>query len=165
MLFRSVLDIDGANGKSLSLVTGAHSVAVIIFMLLGGVIADRYGRLRVVGFSDIIGSTVAGFSAVLLITGHATVPLLAFNGFVMGFLNAVWLPAYRGIIPQLVPHHLLRSANALNGVFANIFMILGSAIAGVIVSVVGAGWGVLIDAATFFVAGLLVFSQIGRAHV
>ncbi len=153
-----VLDIDGANGKSLSLVTGAHSVAVIIFMLLGGVIADRYGRLRVVGFSDIIGSTVAGFSAVLLITGHATVPLLAFNGFVMGFLNAVWLPAYRGIIPQLVPHHLLRSANALNGVFANIFMILGSAIAGVIVSVVGAGWGVLIDAATFFVAGLLVFS-------
>lgn len=153
-----VLDIKGANGKSLSLVTGAHSVAVIIFMLIGGVVADRFGRLRVVGLSDIAGSTVAAASAVLLISGHATVPLLAFNGFVMGFLNAVWLPAYRGIIPQLVPSHLLKSANALNGVFANTFMVMGAASAGVIVSVVGAGWGVLLDAASFFVAGVLVFS-------
>lgn len=153
-----VLDIRGASGKSLSLVTGAQSVAVIIFMLLGGVVADRFGRLRVVGLSDIIGSTVAAASAILLITHHATVPLLAFNGFVMGFLNAVWLPAYRGIIPQLVPRHLLQSANALNGVFTNIFMVVGSASAGLIVSFVGAGWGVLLDALSFFVAGVLVFS-------
>ena len=153
-----VLDIKGANGKSLSLVTGAHSVAVIIFMLAGGVVADRFGRLRVVGLSDIVGSLIAGSSAVLLITGYATVPLLAVNGFVMGFLNAVWLPAYRGIIPQLVPAHLLKSANALNGVFANVFMVTGAATAGVIVSVVGAGWGVLVDAVSFFVAGILVFS-------
>lgn len=153
-----VLDIKGSNGKSLSLVTGAHSVAVILFMLLGGVVADRFGRLRVVGLSDIIGSSVAAFSGLLLVTGHATVPLLAFNGFVMGFLNAVWLPAYRGIIPQLVPSHLLQSANALNGVFANVFMVAGSASAGVIVAVVGAGWGVLLDALSFFVAGILVFS-------
>jgi len=153
-----VLDIEGSNGKSLSLVTGAHSVAVILFMIVGGVVADRFGRLRAVGLSDIVGSLVAGASAVLLITGRATVPLLAVNGFVMGFLNAVWLPAYRGIIPQLVPAHLLRSANALNGVFANVFMVMGSASAGVIVSLVGAGWGVLLDAATFLVAGILVFS-------
>ena len=153
-----VLEMDGANGKSLSIVTGAQSVSIVLFMVLGGVIADRFGRLRVVGLSDIIGSTVVAASAVLLVTGRATVPLLAFNGFVLGFLNAVWLPAYRGIIPQLVPVHLLPSANALNGVFANVFMVLGSASAGVIVTLVGAGWGVMVDAATFFVAGLLVFS-------
>ena len=153
-----VLEIEGANGKSLSLVTGAQSVAVILFMILGGVIADRFGRLLVVGLSDIMGSLIVASSAIFLITGNATVPFLAVNAFILGFLNSVWLPAYRGIIPQLVPTHLLQSANALNGVFANVFMVVGSASAGVIVTVIGAGWGVLVDAVSFFIAGVLVFS-------
>lgn len=153
-----VLELDGASGRSLSIVNGSLMLSVALFMLVGGVVADRFGRCRVVGTSDVLGSLVVAASAALLVSGRATVPLLAFNAFVLGALNAVWLPAYRGVIPQIVPAHLLQSANSLNGVFANVFMVVGSASAGLVVAIVGAGWAVMLDAVSFLIAGVLVLS-------
>lgn len=153
-----VLGLKGANGTSLTIVNGSLMVSLALFMLVGGVAADRFGRCRLVGASDIIGGCVAAVSAVLLITGHASVPFLAVNAFLFGALNAVWLPAFRGITPQLVPADLLQSANSWNGVFANVFMMLGAGFAGLIVTLLGAGWGVMIDAVSFLVAGILVWS-------
>lgn len=151
-----VLDLEGANGTSLSIVNGSLMVSVALFMVAGGVIADRFGRCRVVGSSDVLGALVVGASALMFISGRANVPLLAVNAFLLGALNAVWLPAYRGIIPQIVPAPLLQQANSVNGVFANLFYVVGSASAGVVVATVGPGWAIMIDAATFFVAGVLV---------
>ena len=152
-----VLELEGARGTSLSIVNGSLMVALALFMLAGGVVADRFGRCRVVGTSDILGSITVGLSATLLITGRATVPLLAVNAFVLGALNAMWLPAYRGITPQIVPARLLQSANSINGVVANVFLVVGSAMAGILVATVGAGWAIMLDAVSFLIAGALVF--------
>lgn len=152
-----VLGLPGGNGSSLSLVNGAHMVSLVIFMLAGGVVADRFGRCRTVGGSDVIGSFVVGTGAWLLISGNATVWLLASTGFLLGALHAMWQPAYRGIMPMVVPRGLLQAANAVNGIAANSTYLAGAAVAGILVATVGAGWAVMVDAVSFMIAGLLVW--------
>lgn len=153
-----VLDMPGGNAGSLSIVTGAHMVPLVAFMLVGGAIADRFGRARLVGTSDIIGSIFVAISALSFLTHHPSIPLLAFNGFVFGILNAIWYPAFTGLTPQVVPKDRLQSANSLLGLGGNLAFTIGSAIAGIVVAAVGSGWAMMVDALSFFIAGSLVFS-------
>ena len=153
-----VLDLPGGNAGSLSIVTAAHMVPLVLFMIIGGVAADRFGRALLVGGTDLLGSIFVSISAFAFLTGFASVPLLAFNGFVFGVLNALWYPAFTGLMPQIVETRLLQSANALVGMGANLALTLGAATAGFLVAAFGSGWAIMIDALSFFIAGCLVFS-------
>ena len=151
-----VLSLPGSSASSLSYVTTAQMIPLVLFMLIGGVAADRFGRSQLVGITDIIGSVFVSISAIAFISGHASIPLLCFNGFVFGLLNALWYPAFSGIMPLIVPTHLLQAGNSALGVGANLGFTLGASIAGVLVSSSGSGWALLVDATTFLVAGILV---------
>ena len=151
-----VLSLPGSSASSLSYVTTAQMIPLVLFMLIGGVAADRFGRSQLVGITDIIGSVFVSISAIAFISGHASIPLLCFNGFVFGLLNALWYPAFSGIMPLIVPTHLLQAGNSALGVGANLGFTLGASIAGVLVSSSGSGWALLVDAATFLIAGILV---------
>lgn len=96
-----VLSLDGANGKDLSLVMSARIFPMIALMLFGGVIGDRFKRNRIVGGTDILGSSFVAISAASFIFGFASVPLLIFMGFLFGVLNAVWWPAMSGCYLRL----------------------------------------------------------------
>ena len=154
-----VLSLPGADAGSLSLVTTSNMVPLVLFMLIGGVAADRFGRTHLVGVTDIIGSVFVAISAFAFISGHASIPLLCFNGFVFGVLNALWYPAFSGIMPLIVPNPLLQAANSLVGIGANLGFTLGASVAGIVVSTAGPGWGLLIDAGTFLIAGVLVYQM------
>lgn len=153
-----VLDLPGGDAGSLSIVTGVHMVPLVLFMIIGGAVADRFGRARLVGSCDLIGSLFVSVSAFAFLSDNASVPLLAFNGFVFGVLNAIWYPAFTGLTPQVVQREHLQSANSLLGVGGNLAFTIGSAIAGIVVAAVGSGWAIMVDAVSFFIAGLLVFS-------
>ncbi len=152
-----VLSLPGATGKDLSIVMAARFVPLLAFMLFGGVIADRFQRNRLVGSSDIIGSFVAGVSAISLIAGFSSTWLLAIMGGIFGILNAIWWPAMSGVLPEIVPKEKLQEGNAVVGLLTNIGYIVGTLGGGIIVSTVGAGWGLLADAITFFIAGVIVW--------
>ena len=152
-----VLSLPGATGKDLSIVMAARFVPLLAFMLFGGVIADRFQRNRLVGSSDIIGSFFAGVSAVSLIAGFSSTWLLAIMGAIFGILNAIWWPAMSGVLPEIVPKEKLQEGNAVVGLLTNIGYIVGTLGGGIIVSTVGAGWGLLADAITFFIAGVIVW--------
>jgi MFS family permease len=154
-----VLSLPGADAGSLSLVTTANMVPLVLFMLIGGVAADRFGRTHLVGVTDIIGSVFVAISAFAFISGYASIPLLCFNGFIFGVLNALWYPAFSGIMPLIVPNPLLQAANSLVGIGANLGFTLGASVAGIVVSTAGPGWGLLIDAGTFLIAGVLVYQM------
>jgi len=153
-----VLSLDGADAGSLSLVTTAQMIPLVTFLLIGGVAADRFGRSQLVGGTDIIGSMVVAVSAIAFITGNASVPLLCVNGFIFGVLNALWYPAFSGLMPMIVPGPLLQGANSILGLGANVGFTLGASVAGLIVATAGPGWGLLGDATSFLIAGLLVLS-------
>ena len=152
-----VLELDGADAGSLSLVTTAQMVPLVLFLLLGGVVADCFGRSQMVGITDMVGSALFVLSGLSFVFDFASVPLLCVNGFVIGILNALWYPAFAGLMPEVVPTEQLQSANSIVGLGENLSFTLGASAAGVMVSTVGPGWAIIVDAITFFVAGLLVF--------
>ena len=152
-----VLSLPGADGKDLSIVMAARFVPLLAFMLFGGVIADRFQRNRLVGGSDMLGSFLAAVSAISLIAGFSSVWLLATMGALFGVLNAIWWPAMSGVLPEILPKEKLQEGNAVIGLMTNIGYIFGTLAGGILVATVGAGWGLLADAISFFIAGAIVW--------
>lgn len=152
-----VLSLPGATGTDLSIVMAARLAPMVLFMLFGGVIGDRFKRNRVVGGADIVGSLIAATSAISFIAGFASMPLLALMGALFGILIALWLPAMSGVLPAILPKASLQKGNAVVGLLSNFGFVLGALIGGTVVTLYGSGWALLVDAISFFIAGLLVW--------
>ena len=152
-----VLSLPGANAASLSLVMFARTLPLIVFVLFGGVIADRYGRAKIVSYSDILLSLFVLFEAYLFISGSASVSWLVLLGLATGILHALWFPAFPGIMPQVMPEKKLQSANSINALGVNSANVLGYSIGGILVTLVGPGIAIAIDGLTFLVAGSLIY--------
>ena len=153
-----VLGLEGATPTTLSIVMAAQMGPMVLFMLFGGVLADRFPRALVVGVSDIFLSGFVILNGVMLIQGSATVLSLAVIAFISGSLNALWWPAFAGLIPEIVSEDDLQSANSVVGLGANAANIAGTVAGGIIVAGIGAGWALVADGISFFVAGMLVFT-------
>ena len=95
-----VLGLEDATASSLSIVMAAQMGPMVLFMLFGGVIADRFPRALVVGISDILLSGFVIANGYMLISGTATVLSLAVIAFISGSLHALWWPAFAGLIPD-----------------------------------------------------------------
>jgi len=152
-----VLDIVGADAGSLSLVQGAKTVPILLLLIVGGTIADKYGRAKVMGLADIFGSLLILIAAWSFISGSPSVWLLAVVGLLFGILNGIWYPAFAGLVPIIVPEERLQSANAAIGFGSNVAFMFGTASAGLVVAYFGVGWALAIDAVTFLIAGLMVY--------
>ena len=154
-----VLAIPGATPTSLSIVLAAQAIPIVLLLPFGGVIADRVGSARIIWSTDVILSAFVLIMAVLLITGRATVTNLVVLSVIAGVLNALWFPAYAGLVPDTVrDDDRLQPANAFISVGTNAGLILGTAIAGVLVAAWGPGQAIAIDALTYLAAGILVFT-------
>ena len=162
-----VLDLPGATPVSLSIVLAAQAVPLVVMLPVGGVVADRLGRARVIAVTDIILSAFVFVVAALFITGTATVPLLVGLSFIMGILNGLWWPAMSGLVPDVMrDDEHLQPANAYISVASNGGLVAGNAIGGLLVAAFGSGIAIAIDATTFLVAGLLVltFRDVSKPH-
>jgi MFS family permease len=153
-----VLGLEDATASSLSIVMAAQLGPMVLFMLFGGVIADRFPRALVVGASDILLSGFVIANGLMLISGSATIFSLAVIAFISGSLNALWWPAFAGLIPEIVDEEDLQSANSVVALGANGANISGTVVGGIIVAGIGAGWAMVTDGISFLIAGLLVFT-------
>ena len=152
-----VLGLAGATPGDLSLVMVSRFAPIIVLMLFGGVIGDRFKRNRIVGGADILGSSFAAVSAISFITGFANVPLLCLMGGLFGVLNALWWPAFAGVLPEILPKESLQKGNAVVGLVSNIAVVTGALLGGTLVTLYGSGWALLVDAISFLLAGILVW--------
>ncbi len=153
-----VLSLPGATPTSLSIVLAAQAIPLVLVLPIGGVVADRLGRAKVIAVTDLVLSAFVMLTAVLFLTGSATVPLLAIIGAISGCLNALWWPAMSSLVPEVVEDDHLQPANAFVSVASNAGLIAGNAIGGVLVALIGSGWAIAVDSVSFIIAGLLVFS-------
>jgi MFS family permease len=160
----AVLDLTGS-ATSLGIVVGARSLANVIFLLLGGVVADRLPRSVILVGSSLASAATQGVVAVLVFARTDSVALLAALSAVNGTLSAFALPASVALIPQTVPADQLVPANAFARMGANAASLLGVAAAGIVVAGLGSAWGIAIDAASFAVAALFFgFVRINAAE-
>ncbi|WP_109745485.1 MFS transporter [Salinispora vitiensis] len=151
-----VLELPGATPTTLTIVIGTQSVAQIAFMLLGGVIGDRVPRNRLIAVTDVVSAAAFAALAAMLLTGWAPVAALAACAAVIGFCSALFLPALTGIVPSVVPSDLLQTGNGLLRLGTNGARVLGLALAGAVVALVGPGWALLVNAGGFTVSALLM---------
>ncbi len=151
----AVLDLTGSV-TDLGIVAAAQTVPLVVFVLLGGVWADRLPRQRVMLGSDAVRAVAQGVSALLLLEGQAHVWQLAVLQAVYGAAEAFFGPASTAVVPQTVESGDLQRANALMSLSGNVAGVLGPAFAGVIVATIGAGWGLAIDGATFVVSAVFL---------
>lgn len=137
------------SATDLGIVFAGYTASHAIFILAGGVWADRLERRIVMLTCDLVRAAAQAFVAVALIAGFAEVWHLFVVAIVVGAAASFFGPASTGLIPQTVSASRLQEANALMGLARNGSSILGPALAGIVVAVVGAGWVFAFDAATF----------------
>ena len=142
----------GGTAADVGYVLAAETVPLVVFLLVGGVIADRLPRRAVMIGADLLRTVSQGLLAALLLTGHPALwefmVLLAVTGAGQAFFS----PAMTGLIPQVVSAARLQQANALNGLSQSLGAVAGPAISGVLVAAVGPGWAVAADAASYLVS-------------
>jgi MFS family permease len=151
-----VLALPGATATTLSIVTAAEALAMVGFMLLGGVIADRLPRFRVMVVADLGAAAAWGGLAAMLITGWAPMWLLVSASALAGMATALFFPASTGVIPEVVPEAKLQAANGLLRLGMNFARIGGFAVAGGAVAVLGAGWAMALNAGLLVVSAALI---------
>jgi MFS family permease len=150
-----VLDLSGS-ASALGQVLAAHTVPMVLFLLFGGVVADRLPRTLVLQVSNLASALTQGLVAVLILTGTANLGLLMALEAVNGLVSAMSFPAMSSVVPQLVPRDELQRANALLSLSRGILSVLGPTLGALLVVTVGAGWALAFDAATWLAAALLL---------
>jgi MFS family permease len=103
---------------------------LLLFTLIGGVVADRRDRRKLLLASQVVQMSSAFTLAVLVAVGHVTIWYVIALSFVSGSAQAFGGPAYQSLIPSLVPKDHLPNAIALNSIQFNIARVLGPLLAG-----------------------------------
>lgn len=142
----AVLQVDN-DARSLSYVLTAFTVANIVFVLFGGVVADRLPRALIIQSCYVIDILSMGALATLLFTGTASIGLMVALAAVNGASTAFVLPAMQGIIPQLTRPEHLQQANAMLSFVRSAVTIGGPVIAGVLVATAGPAWAMVVQVA------------------
>jgi MFS family permease len=153
----AVLEFGGAT--DLGIVLLAREIPIVVFLLLGGVFADRLPRRSILVGCDLLKGTTQAATAVLLFAGTANVWNVGLLQAVFGVAAAFSRPATTGIVREAVSEERLQEGNALLGLSRSILSIAAPAIGALIVALGTPAWAIAIDSATFFVSAALIASM------
>jgi MFS family permease len=153
----AVLHIAHNSPTAVGVVLACRQVAAAAVALAAGVIADRLPRHLVLVAVASVQMVVQALVGGLVVTGHATVLLLAALAVVYGLADGFVIPASNGLIPAVVSKSRLQQANALIGLSRSILGFGAPALGGILVAAGSPGAAILIDAASFAVAAALLW--------
>jgi MFS family permease len=138
--------------SALGLVLLARTVPNIVFLLAGGVWADRLPRHHVMQGTNLVRGLAQGAFAALLLSGHAQLWQLVALAVVYGTADAFFGPASTGLVQQVVAPDRLQEANGVLSLSRSSLGIGAPVLAGLLVTTIGAGSAIAIDAATFWIS-------------
>ncbi len=156
-----VLDLPGATASTLSTVLAFQAMAGVLFLLVGGVVADRLPRSWVLLVAELSNFVVWMSMGLMLVLGWAPIWALCAGAALSGMVAGLLHPALAGIVPDLVEREDLQAANSLLALGANIARLAGLVSAGMVVVWVGGGWA-LIGASTLFAIAAVLISTLAR---
>jgi MFS transporter, DHA1 family, staphyloferrin A biosynthesis exporter len=143
----------------LGAVQATRALPLLVFGLLGGVLADRLDRKRQMILSQNANLVLALVLGMLIVTGLVEIWHVFVTAALAGAVQAFQQPARQSMIPDLVDRGDLMNAIAVNSGVLNVTRTVGPAVAGLLVAGVGAGGCYLIQ------AGLFLFSTIWTAQI
>jgi len=150
------------NAGDVGLVLTSYSLPLVLWLLIGGVVADRLPRQQVMVVSDAVRGTLHALLAVLIATGAVQIWQMMVIGVLFGTAEAFFRPAYTGLVPQTVPEDQIQRAQALGGLSVELATFLSPAIATALVLSVGGAAAFGLDALTFAVSAIILTRVRGR---
>lgn len=132
------------SATDLSYVLAAQIAPSLVFVLIGGVAADRFRAQRVIVAANLLMALGEGTFGVLALAGRP--PLWAMLGLeaVTGTGVALFYPASQALLPRIVPDSLLQEASAISRLVMNSGQMAGAAAAGLLVAAAGPGWALVL---------------------
>jgi predicted MFS family arabinose efflux permease len=115
-------------------------IPIFFFSLIGGVVADRVERRKVLLMSQYVQMSSAFILTALILVGTVRIWEILFLSFVVGLAQSFGGPAYAALIPSLVSKEDMPNAIALNSIQFNVARVLGPAIGGLALDNLGAVW-------------------------
>ncbi|MEU0572195.1 MFS transporter [Nonomuraea sp. NPDC005983] len=156
-----VLDLTHGSAAALGTATALQFLPMLLFGLFGGVLADRYPKRPILIVAQSLMAVLALTMAVLTITGSAQVWHVYVMAFTLGVISCVEVPTRQAFVVEMVGRRDLSNAIALNSSSFNLARVVGPAIAGVLISLLGSTGPIfLINGLTFAaVISSLVFMR------
>src|SRR6202162_13590 len=124
-------------------------IPIFLFSLIGGVVADRTERRKILLLSQYVQMASAGVLTVLVAGGWVHVWHILCLSFVSGLAQAFGGPAYQALIPTLVDREEMPNAIALNSIQFNVAVMVGPALAGQTLARLGEKWCFGLNAVSF----------------
>lgn len=147
---------------ALSLVFFAWTGTATPIFLLSGVMSDRFDRRLMMIAADVIRAGALAVMGFLSVTGDLTLTHMYIAAAAYGFGDALFMPAFTAIVPDIVPKHLLLEANSLDSFVRPLTQrMLGPALGGALIAMVGPGQAFIVDAVTFVFSAACV-AAIGK---
>jgi MFS family permease len=142
----------------------ASQIPVFLFATVGGTVADRVPRHRIIVTTQILSMIGPLMLATLTLTGHVRVWHVFALAAGLGVVNAFDIPARQSFMVELVGREDLLNAIALNSSMVNGARVVGPAVAGLLVAAVGEGWCFLLNGLSYVavIAGLLMMEVPAR---
>jgi predicted MFS family arabinose efflux permease len=122
---------------------------IILFSLVGGVIADRMDRRKLLLVSQYIQMISATLLTILIATGYVRIWHILSLSFVVGSAQAFGGPASQALVPSLVSKEDLPNAIALNSIQFNLARVIGPVLGGIALEQLGAAWCFGLNALSF----------------
>ena len=138
------------------------AVPLLLFAAVGGTIADRLDRRKLVLWSELGLMGVSGLLAANAFASSPRVWALYVLATVATSLWALGSPALRALMPGLVPDEQLAASQALTSIYSQTAAIAGPAVGGVAIAAIGLGWTYTLDVVTF-AASLIAVAAIAPA--
>ena len=151
----AILDVTDS-ASALGQVLAARTIPMVVFLLFGGVIADRISRTLIMQVSNVMSALTQGTVAYLVISGHAELWMIIVLEVVNGTMSSVSFPAMASVVPQLVRRDQLQSANVLLSMSRGALAVIGPTVSALLVVTVGAGWALAVDASTWLLSALFL---------
>ena len=146
-----ILELSGNSGTAIGLVLALQFGPTLLFSMLGGLLADRYDKRRILFATQSIMIAQAAVLGLLDVTGAVQLWHVYLLAAVLGVTSAIDVPVRQSFVVEMVGGTDLPNAVSLNSVTFNLARIVGPALAGVLIVVVGTGW-VFLGNAVFTIA-------------
>jgi MFS family permease len=151
---------------AVSVVGGVRFLAVLLFSLVGGLVADRYNRKTIMLITQTTSMSIAVILGLLTLSGEIRLWHIYLLTGIQAAAMAFDLPARQSLVPNLVPRADLPSAFSLQSISFNTGAIVGPALSGVVIGYLGQQYVYFINAITFLavILALLLLGKVPQSQ-
>ncbi|MGI5242209.1 MFS transporter [Dactylosporangium sp. CA-139066] len=142
-----VVQLSGADGLAVGVVTSLQYLSMIVLSVGGGSLGDRFDKRRLMLVTQVASVLACLALALLIFRGLVTLPIAYVFAVLLGIPNAIDAPVRLAYPRQLVPREVLAPAVGLNGAVFQFARVVGPALAGGVLALLGTGQAFLVVAA------------------